>query len=170
MVFWIIDILFSPSNGSIRCRGYFPNRDLFPNGEAFHLHLSARFFALKSIKNGKPVLYQAPASWQRLTRLLCHFYVFGRPLEFRRHCGNLFLRCLSSLMILCKIKDLLFFDYPRCKHTRYFAEKLTLCVTVNPQIKSFFINPGASPEEFFRLNLVESQSMYPYHQYWPHMQ
>jgi len=31
---------------------------------------------------------------------------------------------------------MLFFDYPRCKHTRYFAEKLTLRVTANPQIKN----------------------------------
>ena len=69
--------------------------------EAFHLHLSARIFSLKSIQNGKHVLYQAPASWPRLIRLLCHFYAFGRPLECRRHCGNPFPDACLRLMILC---------------------------------------------------------------------
>ena len=49
--------------------------------------------------------------------------------------------------------DFLSLDDPRCKHTGYFTEKLTLRVTANLQNKKNG-NPVASPEEFSRLKPV----------------
>ena len=40
---------------------------------------------------------------------------------------------------------MLFFDYPRCKHTRYFAEKLTLRVTANPKTNKKIWKPRGKP-------------------------
>jgi hypothetical protein len=56
---------------------------------------------------------------------------------------------------------LLFFDYPRCKHTRYFAEKLTLRVTANPQNKNFFLKPRGKPRGILSIKFPVSPSMSP---------
>ena len=48
------------------------------------------------------------------------------------------------------IKNLLFFDYPRGKPTRYFAEKFTLRVTVN-SYDYFLIDPEAEPREILSI-------------------